>query len=63
MEDGQTTREVKIKRVRILIGGFLAEAVLILLVIPVSMTWGQQPLLYLALAGSLVLCFLFGFWV
>jgi hypothetical protein len=63
MEDGQTTFERKIKWVRILIGGFLAEAVLILLVIPVSMKWGQQPLLYLAPAGSLALCFLFGFWV
>src|ERR1700688_1098911 len=63
MEDGQKTFEVKIKWARILIGGFLAEAVLILLVIPVSMKWGQQPLLYLAPAGSLVLCFLFGFWV
>ena len=48
---------------RILIGGFLAEAVLILLVIPVAMKWGQSPLLYLAPAGSLVLCFLCGFWV
>ncbi|MGA8670165.1 MAG: hypothetical protein WB679_09830 [Terracidiphilus sp.] len=63
MEGGQTTFEVKIRWVRILIGGFLAEAVLILLLIPVSMKWGQPPLLYLAPAGSLVLCFLFGFWV
>ncbi len=49
--------------VRILIGGCLAEAGLILLVIPVAMKWGHHPLLYLAPAGSLVLCFLFGFWV
>jgi hypothetical protein len=63
MEGGQTTFEVKIRWMRILIGGFLAEAVLILLLIPVSMKWGQPPLLYLAPAGSLVLCFLFGFWV
>jgi len=53
----------KMHWMRILIGGFLAEAVLILLVIPVVMKWGQLPLLYLAPAGSLVLCFLFGFWV
>jgi hypothetical protein len=39
MEDGQTTFEVKIRWMRILIGGFLDEAVLILLVIPVSMNW------------------------
>jgi hypothetical protein len=53
----------KMHWVRVLIGGFLAEAALILLVIPVAMKWGQHPLLYLAPAGSLVLCFLFGFWV
>jgi len=53
----------KMHWVRILIGGFLAEAVLILLVIPVAMKWGQYPLLYLAPAGSLVLCFLCGLWV
>jgi hypothetical protein len=53
----------KMHWVRILIGGFLAEAGLILLVIPVAIKWGQHPLLYLAPAGSLVLCFLFGFWV
>ena len=63
MENGQTTLEMNIRWVRILIGGSLAEAVLILLVIPVSMKWGQPPLLYLAPAESLVLCFLFGFWV
>jgi hypothetical protein len=63
MGDGRTTSEMKMKWVRILIGGFLAEAILILLVIPVSMKWGQEPLLYLAPAGSLVLCFLFGLWV
>ena len=48
----------KMHWVRILIGGFLAEALLILLVIPVARMWGQQPLLYLAPGGSLVLCFL-----
>jgi hypothetical protein len=53
----------KIHWVRILIGGFLAEAMLIVLVIPVAVKWGQRPLLYLAPAGSLVLCCLFGFWV
>jgi hypothetical protein len=53
----------KMHWVRILVGGFLAEAGLILLVIPVAIKWGQRPLLYLAPAGSLVLCFLFGFWV
>lgn len=49
--------------VRILIGGFLAEAALIVLVIPIAMKWGQHPLLYIAPVGSLVLCFLFAWWV
>ena len=61
-EDGAGTA-AKMHWARILIGGFLAEAALILLVIPVGMKWGQHPLLYLAPAGSLVLCFLFGRWV
>jgi hypothetical protein len=49
--------------VRILIGGFLAEALLIVLVIPVAIRWGQQPLLYLAPLGSLLTCFVFALWV
>lgn len=60
---GEQAVEARIQRVRILIGGFLAEAVLILLVMPVAMKWGQHPLLYLAPIGALVLCFVFGFWV
>ena len=63
MGEGAVGAGAKMHWVRILIGGFLAEAILILLVIPVAMKWGQRPLLYLAPAGSLVLCFLFGFWV
>jgi hypothetical protein len=63
MEEQAVQATAKMHWVRILIGGFLAEAVLILLVIPVAMKWGQHPLLYLAPAGSLLLCFLFGFWV
>jgi hypothetical protein len=61
MEEAQAS--AKIHWVRILIGGFLAEAVLIVLVIPVAIKWGQHPLLYLAPAGSLLLCLLFGLWV
>lgn len=63
MEDGQTTFEVKIKWVRILIGGFLAEAVLILLVIPVSMKWGQQPLLYSIRGTGRIFGAVFPVWV
>jgi hypothetical protein len=43
--------------VRILIGGFLAEALLILIVIPINLKFGQHPLLYVAPVGSLVTCF------
>ena len=53
----------KMHWIRILVGGFLAEALLIVAVLPVAMKWGQQPLLYLAPAGSLVLCCVFGWWV
>jgi len=49
--------------VRILIGGFLAEALLILIVIPINMKFGQTPLLWIAPVGSLVTCFLFAWWV
>lgn len=52
----------KMHWVRILVGGFLAEASLVLILIPISLKFGQQPLLYLAPAGSLVTCFLFGLW-
>jgi hypothetical protein len=63
MGDVATGAAAKMHWVRILIGGLLAEAALILLVIPVALKWGQHPLLYLAPIGSLVFCFLFGFWV
>lgn len=53
----------RIHWVRILIGGFLAEALLILIVIPINMKFGQTPLLYVAPVGSLATCFLFGWWV
>jgi len=49
--------------IRILIGGFLAEALLILIVIPINMKFGQTPVLWVAPVGSLVTCFLFAWWV
>ena len=58
---GETAK--RIHWIRILIGGFLAEALLILIVIPINMKFGQHPLLYVAPVGSLVTCFLFGRWV
>jgi putative membrane protein (TIGR04086 family) len=48
---------------RILIGGFLAEATVIALVTPISLRYGQRPLLYAAPVASLVSCFLFALWV
>ena len=49
--------------VRILVGGFLAEALLIVLVIPIAVKWGQHPLLYVAPVGSLLTCFVVALWV
>lgn len=49
--------------VRVLVGGFLAEALLILIVIPINLKFGVRPLLYIAPAGSLMTCFLFAWWV
>lgn len=53
----------KIRWVRALIGGFLAEVALFVLVLPIYRAFGQRPLLYVAPVGSLVLCFLFAMWV
>ena len=54
---------MQIHWVRALIGGFLAEAAVFVVVIPVVMTAGQHPLLYIAPVASLVACFLFAIWV
>jgi hypothetical protein len=53
----------RIHWVRILIGGFLAEASVIAVVIPVLLLFGQHAVAYAALSGSLVMCFLFALWV
>jgi hypothetical protein len=64
MAAGETLRTSgRLHWVRILIGGFLAEALLILIVIPINMKWGQHPLLWVAPVGSLVTCFLLAWWV
>ena len=63
VSSGMQTVGKKTHWVRVLIGGFLAEAVLIAVVIPINMQWGQHPLLWIAQVGSLLLCFLFGLWV
>jgi putative membrane protein (TIGR04086 family) len=64
MGDGSATEvSKKVHWIRILIGGLLAEALLIAIVIPINMKFGQHPLLYVAPVGSLVTCFVFGWWV
>lgn len=52
-----------IRWIRVLIAGFLAEASVFALVIPVFTLWGQHALLYAAPPASLLMCFLFGLWV
>jgi len=53
----------RIHWVRILIGGFLAEASVFAVVVPVFLLFGQRAVSYAALSGSLVMCFLFALWV
>lgn len=53
----------RIQWVRILIGGFLAEASVFAVVIPVFLLFGQHALPYAALPASLVTCFWFALWV
>ena len=52
-----------IRWMRVLIGGFLAEASVFVVVIPIFVKFGQHPLLYVAPVASLVMCFLFAMWV
>src|SRR5271170_7161336 len=52
-----------IRWVRILIGGFLAEVVVIAVVVPISFALGQNSMLYTAPVGSLVACFALALWV
>jgi hypothetical protein len=49
--------------IRILIGGFLAEAAVFVVVIPIFKISGPRALTYAAAAASLVMCFLFALWV
>lgn len=53
----------RIRWVRALIGGFLAEAALFAVVIPVLKIFGQHALLYVVPPAALVTCFLFALWV
>ncbi len=53
----------RIHWVRVLIGGFLAEVSVFVVVIPIFLLYGQNALLYAAPPASLVMCFLFALWV
>jgi hypothetical protein len=48
--------------IRILVGGFLSELALIVVFIPTTILLGQTAGVYVAVAGSLLMPFLFGFW-
>ena len=56
-------KAARIHWIRVLVGGFLAEASVFVAVIPVLKLFGQHALLYTAPAASLVMCFLFALWV
>jgi len=47
----------------ILLGGFLAELAVLVLVIPLSLLAGQESLVYSAPPASFVATFAFGFWI
>jgi putative membrane protein (TIGR04086 family) len=52
-----------IRWLRVLFAGFLAEVLVIALVIPVSLLFGKNTLTYAAPVASLVACFLLAIWV
>jgi uncharacterized membrane protein len=54
------TNTARIHWIKILIGGFLAEAAVFAVVIPVFMASGARGVLYAAPVASLVMCFIFG---
>jgi putative membrane protein (TIGR04086 family) len=62
-DDSAAAGAGRVHWVRVLVGGLLAEALLIVLVIPIALKWGQHPLLWVAPVGSLLTCFVFGMWV
>lgn len=54
---------LRIRWLRVLIGGLFVEASLFAVVIPVLKTFGQHALLYVVPVASLVMSFVFGLWV
>jgi putative membrane protein (TIGR04086 family) len=58
-------QEDKVKNIRwgwILLGGFLAELAIFVIVIPLSLLAGQESLLYSAPPASFIATFVFGIW-
>ena len=53
----------RIHWVRVLTGGFLAEAAVFMVVIPVLKFSGPRAVLFVVPVACLVMCFLFGVWV
>jgi len=52
-----------IRWLRVLLAGFLAEVLVIALVIPFALLLGKNTLTYTAPAASLLACFVFAIWV
>jgi len=53
----------EIRWLRVLLAGFLAEVLVIALVIPLALLLGKNTLTYSAPAASLLACFVFAIWV
>jgi len=53
----------RIHWLRVLLAGFLAEVLVIALVIPLALLLGKNTLTYTAPAASLLACFVFAIWV
>ena len=52
----------QIRWARVVIAGFLSELAVIAVFIPATVLLGEQPGMYTAVVGSLVMPFLFGMW-
>jgi hypothetical protein len=52
----------RIRWLRVVMGGFLVEVLLIAIAIPVTLAFGQTPLLYVVPPACLVMTFIFGWW-
>jgi Na+-transporting NADH:ubiquinone oxidoreductase subunit NqrB len=62
-QENDVNASARIHWIRILLGGFLAEVSVFVVVIPAYKIFGARGLTWSALLGSLVMCFLFALWV